>query len=186
MGGAAAWHIGAHHAGLWAAVAPGAGFSETAEFLRMPRAEVEALAPWQRALWHWYDATDWALNFFNTPVVAYNGDQDGQKQAADAMERAMAAEGLRLARVVGPGTGHKYHPEAKVRINAAVDAAAARGREPAPRMLRFTTWTLAYNRMKWVTVDALGKHWERARVDAQITGASALEAKTSNVEGDHL
>ena len=29
MGGAAAWHFGAHFAGLWAAVAPGAGFTET-------------------------------------------------------------------------------------------------------------------------------------------------------------
>lgn len=29
MGGAATWHIGAHYAGLWAAVAPGAGFAET-------------------------------------------------------------------------------------------------------------------------------------------------------------
>jgi dienelactone hydrolase len=182
MGGAAAWHIGAHHAGLWAAVAPGAGFSETAEFLKTPRAEVDAMPAWARALWHWYDATDYAVNFFNTPLVAYNGDQDGQKQAADAMERAMAAEGLRLARVIGPGTAHRYHPESKRRIAAIVDAAAARGREAAPRKVRFTTWTLAYNRMKWVVVDALGRHWERARVDTEVTGASAVEAKTANVE----
>ena len=35
MGGASAWHIGAHFAGLWAAVAPGAGFSESAQFLHL-------------------------------------------------------------------------------------------------------------------------------------------------------
>ncbi len=35
MGGAACWHIAAHHAGEWAAAAPGAGFSETPEFLRV-------------------------------------------------------------------------------------------------------------------------------------------------------
>ena len=35
MGGAAAWHFAAHYAGLWAAAAPGAGFSETPEFLKV-------------------------------------------------------------------------------------------------------------------------------------------------------
>ena len=48
-----------------------------------------------------------------------------------------------------------------------LDAIAERGRDPYPRKVRFTTWTLAYNRMKWVTIDALGKHWERARVNAE-------------------
>jgi dienelactone hydrolase len=182
MGGAAAWHIGAHHAGLWAAVTPGAGFSETSEFLRMSRADIDALPSWQRALWHMYDATDYAINLFNTPLVAYNGDQDGQKQAADAMERAMAAEGLRLARVIGPGTAHRYHPESKLQIEAIASAAARRGRDPYPRRIRFTTWTLAYNRMKWVVIDALGRHWERARLDAEITGDNSVEAHTANVE----
>ena len=51
-----------------------------------------------------------------------------------------------------------------------IDAIAERGRDPYPRKVRFTTWTLAYNQMKWVTVDALGKHWERARLDAEIAG----------------
>ncbi|HYF00972.1 MAG TPA: hypothetical protein VEJ18_18765, partial [Planctomycetota bacterium] len=35
MGGASAWHLGVHHAGLWAAVAPGAGFAETPVYARM-------------------------------------------------------------------------------------------------------------------------------------------------------
>jgi hypothetical protein len=34
MGGAACWQFAVHHAGLWAAAAPGAGFAEAAEFLR--------------------------------------------------------------------------------------------------------------------------------------------------------
>ena len=33
MGGAACWQFAVHHAGLWAAAAPGAGFAETREFL---------------------------------------------------------------------------------------------------------------------------------------------------------
>ena len=35
MGGASTWQFGAHYAGLWAAVAPGAGFSETPQFLHL-------------------------------------------------------------------------------------------------------------------------------------------------------
>ena len=35
MGGAACWHFAVHYPGLWAAAAPGAGFSETPEFLNV-------------------------------------------------------------------------------------------------------------------------------------------------------
>src|SRR5262249_21463698 len=108
MGGAAAWHIAAHYAGLWAAAAPGAGFSETLEFLRIKPDDVQAMPPWHRALLHLYDSTDHAINFYNIPVVEYHGEIDGQKQAGDAMERAMAEEGLRLKRVEGPKTPHRY------------------------------------------------------------------------------
>jgi hypothetical protein len=40
---------------------------------------------------------------------------------------------------------------------------------------------LKYNRMRWVVVDGLEKHWDRARVDANLTGDHSLQAKTSNV-----
>ena len=39
MGGAATWHFAVHHAGLWAAAAPGAGFAETAEYLKLGTSE---------------------------------------------------------------------------------------------------------------------------------------------------
>lgn len=181
MGGAAAWQFGAHYAGLWAAIAPGAGFSESAEFLRLKLDGPEAPPWWEQKLFHLYDATDYAINLFNTPLVAYNGENDGQKQAADMMEQAMEAEGLRLLRIVGPKTGHQYHPESKVEIDRILDAIAERGRDPYPRKIRFTTWTLAYHRMKWVTIDALGQHWERARVNAEVISDSGVNVETANV-----
>ncbi len=181
MGGASAWEIGTHFAGLWAAVAPGAGFSETVEFLRWrPDSPVPPTA-WERTLFHQYDATDYAVNLANTATVAYNGEIDGQKQAADAMERAMKEEGLRLLRIVGPQTAHRYHPDSKVEIDRRLDAIAAQGRDPFPRRIRFTTWTLRYNEMKWVTIDALGKHWDRARVNAEVESDRAVKVETSNV-----
>lgn len=181
MGGASAWQFGTHYAGLWAAIAPGAGFSESAEFLRLNLTGANAPPWWEQRLFHLYDATDYAVNLFNTPVVAYHGEKDGQKQAADVMERAMAEEGLRLTRVIGPNTGHSYHPDSKVEIDRILDAIAERGRDRYPRKVRFTTWTLAYHRMKWVVVDALGQHWERARLNAEIEGESAVKVETANV-----
>jgi hypothetical protein len=83
--------------------------------------------------------------------------------------------------VVGPKTAHRYHPDSKIEINRILDAIAERGRDPYPRKVRFTTWTLAYNRMSWATIDALGKHWERARLNAEIRGDSEVNVETGNV-----
>jgi hypothetical protein len=181
MGGASTWQFGTHYPGLWAAIAPGAGFSESAQFLKLNLTGENAPPWWEQKLFHLYDATDYAANLFNTPIVAYNGENDGQKQAADMMERAMSDEGLRLIRVVGPKTGHSYHPDSKVELDRILDAIAERGRDPYPRKVRFTTWTLAYNQMKWVTLDTLGKHWERARLNAELEGDNAVKVETSNV-----
>ncbi len=182
MGGASTWHIAAHNAGDFAAAAPGAGFAETMEFTGLTRRGYTP--PWYEAkLFHLTNATDYAVNFFQLPVVAYNGEIDPQKQAADIMARNMEPEGLRLARVIGPNTPHRYHPDSKVEIDKIVNAIAAKGRNEWPREIRFTTWTLKYNRMRWVVVDSLGKHWDRARVDATVEGDHVVRAKTTNVTG---
>ena len=181
MGGASVWHIGAHFAGLWTAVAPGAGFVETAQYQHLKLTGEGAPPWWEQTLWHLYDARDYAANLFNTATIEYHGEIDPQKQAGDMMERAMAEEGLRLIRLEGPQTAHKYHPDSKVQLEKMLDAIAGRGSDPYPRNVVFTTWTLAYNRMKWVVVDSLQKHWERARVEAEITGDSTVEATTSNI-----
>lgn len=181
LGGAACWQIAAHYPGLWAAAAPGAGFSETPEFLKVFQNEKIQPAWYEQVLWRQYNATDYALNFFNLPVVAYSGENDAQKQAADAMARAMAAENLTLTHVIGPGTRHSYHPGAKQEINRRIDVIADRGRDVVPKQVRFTTWTLHYNTCDWLTVDALDKHWERARVDAELADGNLVRVEAENV-----
>jgi len=184
MGGASTWQFATHYAGLWAAAAPGAGFSETAEFLNIFANKSAPPPPWwERKLWHLYNATDYALNLYQCPVVAYSGEDDRQKQAADIMEKALAAEGMRMTHVIGPKTGHRYHPEARETINQLVDAIAERGRDPYPYQVRFTTWTLAYHQMKWVRIDGMGKHWERAKLDAKIANDRMVDVRTANVTG---
>jgi hypothetical protein len=179
MGGAGAWHLAAHHPDVWAVAAPGAGFSETADYTGALKKNPPPSA-WEQKLWQLYDATDYAANFFNVPVVAYNGTDDKQRQAADMMENAMHAEGLKLTRVWGTNIGHKYTPEAKREVSAFVDEAIARGKEPFPTQVHFTTRTLRYNRGPLVTVEALAKHWQRADVVCDITTNSAT-LRTTNV-----
>jgi dienelactone hydrolase len=181
MGGAAAWHIGAHHAGEWAAVAPGAGFSETAEFLKVFQNETVQPTVWEQKLWRLYDATASALNFSNVPVIAYSGEKDRQIQAAQAMDRELAREGITLKHIIGPDTAHRYHPDSRAQIDRDIDAIVARGRDPYPARLRFITYTLRYPRMKWVRVDALEQHWEPSRIDAAIVSDSKVAVKTSGI-----
>jgi dienelactone hydrolase len=184
MGGASAWSYIVHFADRWVAGAPGAGFTETAVFLRgdlrrQPQNDV------QQTLWHMYDSTDYAANTFNVPVVAYSGANDGQKQAADAMAEAMRGEGLTLEHLIGPGTGHAYEPATRQTLQDRLDAIAAKGRDPVPHEIRFTTWMLRYNSMFWITVDAMGEEWSRARVTAKIDGDS-IAMTTSNVTAMHV
>jgi dienelactone hydrolase len=182
MGGAACWQFATHFAGLWAAAAPGAGFAESADFLKVFQNEPVKPSQWEQALWHLYDATDYAANLFNCPTVAYSGEIDKQKQAADIMAKAIEAEGMKLKHIIGPKTAHKYEPEAKAEVIRRIDEIVARGRNPVPPRVRFTTWTLRYNQMLWVTLDGMEKHWERARVDAEIADATTVRVTTQNAD----
>ncbi|MFM8270865.1 MAG: prolyl oligopeptidase family serine peptidase [Gemmata sp.] len=184
MGGAACWQYGAHYPTLWAACAPGAGFSETPEFLKVFQGEDTGAAPWyEKKLWRWYNASDHAINFFNLPTVAYSGADDKQKQAADVMEREMKRVGLELKHIIGPKTGHSYEKDAKVEVNKLIDAAVARGKPAVPAEVKFVTYTLRYNQCAWLSVVRLEKHWEPAtvsgtyrddKVELKATGAAGL------------
>ena len=147
-------------------------------FSRSADAKRSKPAWWEQKLWHLYDATDYAVNFFNIAAgglqrrdrwaeAGRRHDGEGHGRGGHAPDRAWS----------GRRRAHRYHPDSKVEIDRMLDAIAARGRDPYPRKVRFTTWTLAYNQMKWVTVDALGKHWERARLDAEIAGDHAVAVR---------
>lgn len=180
MGGASTWQFGTHHAGLWAAVAPGAGFAETQEFFKS-FAPGKTPPPWyEQVLWRWYDATLYSANLKNTTVVAYSGELDGQKQAADIMTRFMKEEGMELTHLIGPGVPHKYEPGTKPKIEEIVTAAATKGSPLHPPSVHLTTYTLIYPRTNWVVIDGMGQEWERADVDAKVAG-DTIEATTKNV-----
>ncbi len=180
MGGAACWHFAVHYPSVWAAAAPGAGFSETADFLRVFQDEKVQPPEYERKLWHMYDCTDYALNLYNCPTVAYSGEIDRQKQAADMMAKALTGTGMELTHIIGPKTGHAYEPVAKKEINRRIDSIVRRGRNPVPPDVHFTTWTLHYNQCAWVTIDGMGREWERATVDA-VLGPGTINVLPENV-----
>lgn len=179
MGGAACWQFAVHYADQWFAATPGAGFSETPEFLKTFQQETLTPTWYEEKLWRMYDCTDYALNLFHCPTIAYSGEIDRQKQAADIMEVYLRREGIDLLHIIGPGTAHKIHPDSLVEIERRLSALERDGRERNPREIHLTTFTLKYNRMHWLTIDGLEEHWERARVDAGVDG-NRLKADTLN------
>jgi pimeloyl-ACP methyl ester carboxylesterase len=187
MGGASVWHLATHHAGLWCAASPGAGFAETAIYNKALAPGKPPRTPWEQTLWRWYDATEYAGNLFNLPLVAYSGEIDPQKQSADLMEAAMAREGLKLERLIGPQTAHKYHPATKQELTTRLEALADRGRDARPREIHLTTYTLRYPGESWVRLEGLERHWERADVRARLEdNGNRIVGETKNVAALHF
>lgn len=180
MGGAAAWHFAVHYPWRWFAANPGAGFSETPDFLRTFQKEELKPKPWEKTLWRWYDCTDWAGNLRHCPVVAYSGELDAQKQAADVMESALRGESIDLLHIVGPGTKHSYEPKARLEVEERMNSLARNGRDWQPLDLQLVTYTLKYNRMHWLTVDGLEEHWRQARVLASLLSGQ-MQIEPDNV-----
>jgi dienelactone hydrolase len=183
MGGASCWQLAVHYPTLWAAANPGAGFSETPQFLRSFQGETLSPPWYEETLWRMHDCNLWARNLSLCPTVAYSGEDDRQKQAADVMVEALAAEGIQLTHIIGPATAHSYHPEARVEVQRRMTLLANRGRQRVPDHVRFVTYTLRYNSAAWIAVDAMHEHWQRATVNATINRAAArMDVITENVD----
>ena len=192
MGGASCWQFAVHFPTWWAAAAPGAGFAETPEFLKVFQNE-NVSPPWyEKRLWHWYNATDYALNLYNLPVIAYSGEIDKQKQAADVMQREAKKLGLEFPHIIGPNTAHKYEPGAKKELQQRFDKLVANARPKLDERdtIKFVTYTLRYNSCGWISVQGLQKHWERSEVlahndDGNITiatkGITSLSIYLDNI-----
>ncbi|MEM9586933.1 MAG: prolyl oligopeptidase family serine peptidase [Planctomycetota bacterium] len=183
MGGAACWQFATHYADRWFAANPGAGFSETAKFLDFFQGEpVEQTTPaYQKKLWRLYDNPPWAENLLHCPTVVYSGEVDRQKQAADVMEARLSELSVEMTHVIGPGTGHKIHPEAKQVIEAKMDRLAKSADFATPRSLKFVTHTLRYHRMHWIDVQGLQRHWSPATVQASVEDENRISVTTDNV-----
>jgi pimeloyl-ACP methyl ester carboxylesterase len=181
MGGAGVWQMAVHYPGLWMAATPGAGFCETQQFLAGFQQEEFKPTKYQSPLLHWYDCPDWGNNLRLLPTIAYSGEIDKQKQAADLMESTLRERGIELTHIIGPQTAHKIHPDSKEEIERRLAILAKRGRDPAPREIDFTTYTLRYPKHAWVSIEGLGEHWKEARVQAKLSDDESIDVQTTNV-----
>ena len=178
MGGAGAWHLGAHYAEKWAVVHPGAGFAETAQYNKMTEDKYPVW--YTQKLWGVYDVPKYARNLFNQPLIAYSGENDKQIQAARVMETAFKEHGKSFPHVIGPKMGHKYDPNSTKEILAFVKKAIEKGRDTHPPKIYFQTQTLRYSSMHWIQAHGLKEHWQDSRIDAEVK-ENTIILKTKNI-----
>ena len=178
MGGAGVWHLAAHYPDLWVASSPGAGFAETAQYNRLEPADYPTW--YEQVLWGLYDVPAYVRNLFHMDVIAYSGENDRQAQASQVMAAAYQENGRTLTHIIGPDTGHKYHPESRLEILRRLAAAAERGLDRSPEEVTLQTRTLRYDRCRWVRIVELDEHWLDSRVDAS-RHKGRVEIATRNV-----
>lgn len=179
MGGAGAWQVGAHSASKWAAIAPGAGFAETARYVKLPPQDYPP--QYEQQLWGQNDVPNYVRNLFNTEVIAYSGELDKQIQAARVMEEAYQAEGRTLTHLIGPGVEHKYEPATLAELLKRLAARVENRRLRFPPEVHLQTRTLRYSQQDWVGINGLEQHWADARVDA-IRTDNLVTIDTKNVQ----
>ena len=206
MGGEGAWHIALHHPDSFVAAEIGAGtWSNRA-------AAVPDLKPYQLAtLRIWENMPEWALNGYNLPIAAHDGDHDTQvpclpppprgapnrgqlesslKDRAQLEKEGFPAEGepdfyhmkgMPDIFLISQDTGHGTSPLVRQRLDAFLKEWTDKG-QTSPDHIRFATWTTRYNRDYWVSVEGLEKHYERADVDAKRDDARhSYEISTKNI-----
>ncbi len=180
MGGAGAWHLGAHYADQWACVHTGAGFVDVKRYQKLTPDKYPPI--YEQKLWGVYDVPNYARNFLNVPLISYSGEIDAQRDSAEYMTEVLAKEGITRPHLIGPGMPHKYHPEVIKDVQKLVQAEVTKGRAPAAEKVSLQTRTLRYSHMKWVQAEGLEKHWEDSRIDAVMDKSSHnVKAVTKNI-----
>lgn len=190
MGGAGAWLLGAHHTDKWTVMHAGAGFVDVRKFQNLSDEVVSGMPSWQKTLWGQNDVPDYARNLLNIPLVAYSGENDKQRQAAEIMTEVLAKEGLELKHLIGPNTEHKYEPETRKQVEEEVQKALLNPPAGYPLKVTFQTKTLAYSGLYWLEATGLEEHWKDSRIDgtldAPVPAATKAELTTKNISSMRL
>jgi hypothetical protein len=177
MGGAGSWHIGLQHPFRFAVVGPGAGFTTTHGYIPgLPN----PLPDYQEKCLTIYDAVNYAENVFDVPVVAYSGEKDAQKLAADNIEKLVNAypEKLPFTHLVAPGLEHKMPAEWQAKAEAEYQKYVGPGRT-FPEKVHYVTYTLRYPAFGWGEIHGLDQHYAKTVIDGSWT-KDGLTLKTQN------
>src|SRR4029077_9687396 len=133
------WHIGLHFPGRFCVIGPGAGFTTTHGYIaNLPK----ELPDYQEKCLRIYDAHLYAENAFNVPVVAYSGEKDAQKKAADNIENSLKGfkEPLKFTHLVAPGLEHQMPKEWQDKAEAEYRKYADKGQDPNRERVRMMTY----------------------------------------------
>lgn len=179
MGGAGAWHLGLHHPSMWSSVGPGAGFVDFYEYQK----QTERLPSHQHRALHIYDAIDYALNMYNVPFCTYGGELDAQLVASTKMIERGNDLGVEAKLLIGPETGHRFHPDSFAEFMKFHIARSEEGRPrfPGRKQIRFVTWTLKYNRCEWLTIDEMIRPYEETLAEGGVDDDGVLRLNTKNI-----
>lgn len=179
MGGAGAWHLGLHHPSRWSSVGPGAGFVDFYKYQN----QTEQRPAHQHKSLSIYDVVPYALNAHNVPVCTYGGEIDKQLLASTTMVDRAKRLGVPIKLLIGPKTGHRFHPDSFKEFMAFHDKHARTGRRSYPGRtdIRFVTWTVKYNVCEWLTVEEMEKLYQPAVVQATRAADGTLKLRTRNV-----
>ena len=178
MGGAGAWHLGLHHPARWSSVGPGAGFVDFYKYQK----QTEHRPSWQHETLGIYDSIDYSLNAANVPICTYGGENDDQLVASTSVVEAAKQLGVDIKLVIGPGMGHKFHPDSFREFMAfhAEKSRAGRRRNLGRQEIRFTTRSLRYNECDWLTIHETEHVYDPSTVDAHMINGN-VEVSTINV-----
>jgi hypothetical protein len=186
MGGAGTWHLGLHHPFTFAVMGPGAGFSTTRGYIG--EAKFGKQPDYIEKCLHIYDAVDYAENCFNIPVVAYSGEKDKQKLAADLIEAKLKdfKEPHSFTHVVAPGLEHSQPADWLAKLEVEYQKHLKTPRPEVMERFRFVTYTPKYiggdppSRGMWAAPIAQLKQYEKTVVDGRFKDGTAT-ITTENV-----
>ncbi len=183
MGGAGTWHIGLHIPSEFCVIGPGAGFTTTHGYIaNLPK----QLPDYQEKCLHIYDAVDYTENAFNVPVVAYSGEIDAQKKAADNIETLLKnfKEPVKFTHLVAPGLAHQMPKEWQDKAEVEYRKYADKGRERFEEHVHFVTYTPRYPGTRSVKIRQLERQYEKAVIDYR-SGPTGGQVRTINVAQFH-
>ncbi len=181
MGGAGAWHLAVHDPTRWFAANPGAGFVDSIVYQGWDKKPPFEFDPTRQKLLRWYDVLPWVTNLQNTHTIAYSGEVDKQRQAADRVVAAAQEAGFEFPYVIGAKMGHKVDDNSIVEIDRQLAGIASEPKSAPRKQIDFVTYTTKYSTADWLRVTGLVEHWTAGRVKARIVAQDRLVVHTEGV-----
>ena len=181
MGGAGCWHLAVHDPTRWLAANPGAGFVDTIVYQGWQQQLPYELTEARKKLLHWYDVLPWTANLQNTHTIAYSGEVDKQKQAADRVYQRSQELGFDWPYVIGAKMGHKIDGKSAKEIDQTIARWAGQPTKSPRKEIDFVTYNVRYGRAAWLEVTGLQEQWTLGRVRGEIVGDARLKIDTSGI-----